>query len=130
MLVVGVFFLAPLAAMFEFSTRGNAINAPRTLEGWTLIGQTPGLVKGIIVSLELAVITPVAMLVHSVEGPLAGSKFMMYYTPKGEKTGVSVIGDFQSKMIPAAELQKTVLASLESAFNDDSTAIRKMAAKK
>ena len=63
LLVVGVFFLAPLAAMFEFSTRGNAINAPRTLEGWTLIGQTPGLVKGIIVSLELAVITPVAMLV-------------------------------------------------------------------
>jgi putative spermidine/putrescine transport system permease protein len=61
--VVGVFFLAPLVAMFEFSTRGNAINAPRTLEGWTLIGQTPGLVKGIIVSLELAVITPLAMLV-------------------------------------------------------------------
>src|SRR6202171_6836229 len=61
--VVGVFFLAPLVAMFEFSTRGNAINAPRTLEGWTLIGQTPGLVKGIIVSLELAVIRPVAMLV-------------------------------------------------------------------
>src|SRR6202521_2471325 len=63
LVVVGVFFLAPLVAMFEFSTRGNAINAPRTLEGWTLIGQTPGLVKGIIVSLELAVITPVAMLV-------------------------------------------------------------------
>jgi putative spermidine/putrescine transport system permease protein len=62
-LVIGVFFLAPLAAMFEFSTRGNALNAPRTLEGWTLVGQTPGLVKGIIVSLELAVITPVAMLV-------------------------------------------------------------------
>jgi putative spermidine/putrescine transport system permease protein len=63
LLVVGAFFLAPLAAMLEFSTRGNAINAPRTLEGWTLIGQTPGLVKGIVVSLELAVITPVAMLV-------------------------------------------------------------------
>src|SRR5260370_7654071 len=63
LVVVGVFFLAPLVAMFEFSTRGNAINAPRTLEGWTLIGQTPGLVKGIIVSLELAIITPVAMLV-------------------------------------------------------------------
>ena len=63
LVVVGVFFLAPLAAMFEFSTRGNAINAPRTLEGWALVGQTPGLVKGIIVSLELAIITPLAMLV-------------------------------------------------------------------
>src|SRR5580700_3883735 len=63
LLVVGAFFLAPLAAMFEFSTRGNALNAPRTLDGWTQVAQTPGLVKGIIVSLELAVITPVAMLV-------------------------------------------------------------------
>ena len=63
LVVVGIFFLAPLVAMFEFSTRGNAINAPRTLEGWAVVGQTPGLVKGIIVSLELAVITPVAMLV-------------------------------------------------------------------
>lgn len=61
--LVGAFFLAPLGAMFEFSTRGNAINAPRTLEGWVQVGQTPGLVSGIIVSLELAVITPLAMLV-------------------------------------------------------------------
>jgi putative spermidine/putrescine transport system permease protein len=63
LVLVGVFFLAPLGGMFEFSTRGNAINAPRTLEGWAIVGQTPGLVKGIIVSLELAVITPLAMLV-------------------------------------------------------------------
>lgn len=73
---------------------------------------------------------PVAMLVQSLEGPLAGSKFMMYYTPKGEKTGVSVVGDFHSKMIPPADLEKTVLASLETAFNDDSAAIRRMAGKK
>ena len=82
------------------------------------------------VSNRVTMFPPVAMLVQSVEGPLAGSKFMMYYTPKGEKTGVSVIGDFQSKMIPPAELQKTVLASLENAFNDDSAAIRKMAGTK
>src|ERR1700688_1513723 len=63
LVLVCVFFLAPLGAIFEFSTRGNSINAPRTLDGWVQVGQTPGLVKGIIVSLELAVITPIAMLV-------------------------------------------------------------------
>jgi hypothetical protein len=73
---------------------------------------------------------PVAMLVKSVEGPLAGSKFIFYYTPKGDKTGISVIGDFHSKMIPPPDLEKTVLASLESAFNEDSVAIRRMASKK
>ena len=60
---MGTFFLAPIGAMFEFSTRGNSIDAPRTLKAWTDIAQTPGLVRGIVVSLELAVITSLAMLV-------------------------------------------------------------------
>jgi hypothetical protein len=73
---------------------------------------------------------PVAMLVHSVEGPLAGSKFLMYYSPKGAKTMVSVVGDFQSKVIPPAQLEQTVMASLETAFNEDQAGIRRMASKK
>jgi putative spermidine/putrescine transport system permease protein len=63
LLLAGAFFLLPIAAMFEFSTRGNSIGAPRTLEAWSQIAQTPGLVKGIVVSLELAVITSVGMMV-------------------------------------------------------------------
>jgi putative spermidine/putrescine transport system permease protein len=62
LLLAGAFFLLPIAAMFEFSTRGNSIGAPRTMEAWSQIAQTPGLVRGIIVSLELAVITSVAMM--------------------------------------------------------------------
>lgn len=62
LLLAGAFFILPIAAMFEFSTRGNSIGAPRTLEAWNQIAQTPGLVRGIIVSLELAVITSVGMM--------------------------------------------------------------------
>jgi putative spermidine/putrescine transport system permease protein len=62
-LVMGAFFLIPIAAMFEFSTRGNGINAPRTLDAWTNIAKTPDLVAAITVSLQLAAITSVAMLV-------------------------------------------------------------------
>ena len=82
------------------------------------------------VSNRVTMFPPVAMMIHSVEGPLAGSKFLFYYSPKGQKTGVNVIGDFQSKMIPPADLEKAVMASLETAFNEDSAAIRRMAAKK
>ncbi|MCI4352181.1 MAG: hypothetical protein L3K14_02170 [Thermoplasmata archaeon] len=82
------------------------------------------------VSNRVTMFPPVAMLIQSMEGPLAGSKFMFYYTPKGEKTGINVIGDFHSKMVPPAELEKVVLGNLETAFNEDSAAIRKMAAKK
>ncbi|MCI4325337.1 MAG: hypothetical protein L3K00_05610 [Thermoplasmata archaeon] len=79
---------------------------------------------------RVTMFAPVAMLVHSIEGPLAGSKFMMVYSPKGDKTGVNVIGDFQSKMVPADKLHETVMASLTHAFEEDSAGIRKMAGSK
>jgi len=62
-LAMGAFFLVPIAAMFEFSTRGNSVTAPRTLEAWTNILKTPDLIDAITASLELAAITSIAMLV-------------------------------------------------------------------
>jgi putative spermidine/putrescine transport system permease protein len=66
--LAGIYFLIPLAAMFEFSTRGNT--GLRTLEYWRSIADYPDMVgfpidnpTGIIASLELALITSVAMLV-------------------------------------------------------------------
>jgi hypothetical protein len=73
---------------------------------------------------------PVAVMVQSLEGPLAGSKFLMYYRANGAKTIVNVVGDFHSAMIPPAQLEPMVLASLESAYNDDNAALRHFAAKK
>ena len=61
--VAGAFFITPLIAMFEFSTRGNGENAPRTLEAWALIFQTSDMVDAITASLQLAAITSIAMLV-------------------------------------------------------------------
>jgi putative spermidine/putrescine transport system permease protein len=62
-ILLGAFFLLPIGAMFEFSTRGNSVTAPRTLEAWANIVKAPDLTQGIAVSLELAAITSVAMLV-------------------------------------------------------------------
>lgn len=61
--LAGVFFLGPLAAMVEFSTRGQTLSSPRTLLAWQQIFQTPGLVKAITVSLQLALVTSAGMLV-------------------------------------------------------------------
>src|SRR5712664_1655389 len=62
-LVMGAFFLIPIGAMVEFSTRGNSLTAPRTLQTWADIIKVPDLVQAITVSLELAAITSVGMLV-------------------------------------------------------------------
>jgi putative spermidine/putrescine transport system permease protein len=61
-ILMGAFFLIPIGAMFEFSTRGTGLNSARTLSAWITIGQTPELVAAILVSLALAAITSVAML--------------------------------------------------------------------
>jgi len=62
-LVLGLFFLVPIGAMFEFSTRGDSVSAPRTLDSWTAIVKVPELTDALTASLELAAITAIAMLV-------------------------------------------------------------------
>src|SRR5712692_6100391 len=62
-LMMAAFFLVPISAMFEFSTRGNTLTAPRTLDAWKDIIRVPDLVQAITASLELAGITSVAMLI-------------------------------------------------------------------
>ncbi len=59
----GGFFVIPIYAMFEFSTRGNGADAPRTLANWQAIATYPDMVAGIVNSLELAAITSIAILV-------------------------------------------------------------------
>jgi putative spermidine/putrescine transport system permease protein len=61
--VMGAFFLLPIGAMFEFSTRGNGVSAPRTLDAWKAILNVPELAQAISASLQLAAITSIAMLV-------------------------------------------------------------------
>jgi putative spermidine/putrescine transport system permease protein len=60
--VIGAFFLLPLAALVEFSTRGTGLGAPRTLAAWREIASKPELITAIESSLELAAVTSVAAL--------------------------------------------------------------------
>ena len=62
LLVAAVFFLTPILAMLEFSTRGTGIGAARTLTYWRQIFDTPELISAIEISLELAAITSIAGL--------------------------------------------------------------------
>jgi putative spermidine/putrescine transport system permease protein len=60
---MGLFFLVPIGAMFEFSTRGDTLNSPRNLDAWTAIVKVPELTDALSASLQLAAITSIAMLV-------------------------------------------------------------------
>ncbi|MDT5105994.1 MAG: putative spermidine/putrescine transport system permease protein, partial [Mycobacterium sp.] len=58
----GAFFLFPLYAMADFSTR-NLIKGGRTLTAWANLFADDALYQAIITSLSLAVLTVVAMLI-------------------------------------------------------------------
>lgn len=62
LLLIAVYFLVPLGALVEFSTRTTDISAPRTLEAWQRIVTDATLVPAIISSLELAALTVVVAL--------------------------------------------------------------------
>ncbi|WNV88860.1 ABC transporter permease subunit [Umezawaea sp. Da 62-37] len=61
LVVLGIYFVLPLVAMGEFSTRG--VNDTRSLDSWTGIFADPDLVDSILTSVELAVLSSVLMLV-------------------------------------------------------------------
>jgi hypothetical protein len=72
---------------------------------------------------------PVGFFVEPLEGPMAGSKFFNFYVPKGNKTEVGVVGDWNSKTIPPAQLEKAVWANLEKVYHEDSDGIEEFTRK-
>ncbi len=69
---------------------------------------------------------PLGIMFETLEGPMAGSKSFQYYTPKGKETGVTVVGEFTSKVIPEADLKKAVMSFLETVFNEDQKNLSQM----
>jgi hypothetical protein len=70
---------------------------------------------------------PLGIAIELLEGAIAGSKFFNYYIPNGNKTGVTVVGDFKSSMMPDEnQLKQAVMSFLEQAFNEDSAYLKIM----
>jgi len=73
---------------------------------------------------------PVGFFIEPQEGPMAGSKFFTFYAPNGNKTQVVVVGEWTSKTIPPAQLEKTVRANLERVYSEDVAGLKAFTTKK
>jgi hypothetical protein len=73
---------------------------------------------------------PVGFFIEPQEGPMAGSKFLTFYVPSGNKTQVVVVGEFTSKNVPAAEMEKVARGNLESVYNEDVAGLKAFTSKK
>lgn len=67
---------------------------------------------------------PVGLGYEVLEGPFAGSKFFLFYTPQGARTGLTVVGEFTSPTIPAARVAEAVDEFFSTEFEQDRAAIR------
>jgi hypothetical protein len=78
----------------------------------------PGGVKTL-VKIKSTSFVPVGRMMEYLEGPLAGSKVVSYYIPKGQKTGVTIVGEYVSKVIPEGQIKMVVMNQLEQSFKED-----------
>ena len=69
---------------------------------------------------------PFGVLQEHLEGPTAGSRAFVYYIPKGDKTGVTVVGDFRIEGADEQRIKDVVMAQLQQVFDEDNANIKKM----
>ncbi len=73
---------------------------------------------------------PLGIVFEILEGPFVDSKYFVYYIPiDNNKTGVTVVGDFKSNMIPE-DKKPIVLGFSERVFNEDVAYLKTMIHKK
>lgn len=66
---------------------------------------------------------PVGIAYEVLEGPFTGSKFLLYYTPMGRRTGVTVVGEFVSPSLPDGQVETAVRRFFATEFDQDRAAI-------
>ena len=75
---------------------------------------------------RMSVFAPVGIVFETIEGPMKGSTSFQIYTPKGAKTGITVVGEWKATGIPDAQLQGAVKQFLETVFNEDRANLARM----
>jgi hypothetical protein len=74
--------------------------------------------------MRISMFPPVSVVTEWLEGALAGSKLTYVYSPRGERTGIDVYGEFTSQTLKPSEVEAAAREFLESEFNADAPAIR------
>jgi hypothetical protein len=70
---------------------------------------------------------PLAIVNEELEGPFAGSKFAIIYTPEGHRTRVDAFGFWTSESMSSPEVERVVRGLFEASFNEDAPAVKAFA---
>ena len=69
---------------------------------------------------------PFGMVQEHIEGPLKGSRAFQFYIPKGEKTAVTVVGDYVVQGMDEQSIRQIVLQQAQTVFDEDNSNMKNM----
>jgi hypothetical protein len=75
---------------------------------------------------KLTLLPPIGVGFQTIEGPMTGSTSFQYYSPKGNETGITVIGEWTAKGVPDDNIRQAVLGFLDAVFKEDQANLAKM----
>jgi hypothetical protein len=69
---------------------------------------------------------PLGLAFEMLEGPLAGSVFFNYYIPSGNRTGITVVGEFKSSSMNDDMIRQAVKSFFDTGFDQDAAYLKTM----
>jgi hypothetical protein len=75
---------------------------------------------------KVTLVPPLGELFETLDGPLAGSKSFQFYTPKGNETSVTVVGEWKSTVMSDDQIKQAVAGFLQTVFDEDQANLSKM----
>ena len=114
------------------NTRNNKseiLNENTFINSWEQVDDANG--QNIRMKIRGTMYYPLGIAFEILEGPFVDSKYFVYYIPiDNYKTGVTVVGDFKSNIIPEDKIKPIVLGFSERVFNEDVAYLKTMIQKK
>ncbi len=127
-------FDAPLEVVWKFlsdpmhgSAHKGRRNEQRRVVGESVLELSSEVETGgayVKVTNRITLYPPLGFAVEYLEGPLAGSKAFTFYTPKGGKTAVSIVGEYVAKGHSSDGVNLLVRQMLNKFYEEDHAALR------
>lgn len=76
--------------------------------------------------IKITLYPPFGMVQEYLEGPMTGTKSFLYYTPKGKKTGVTVVGSYIVSGLDDDMTKRIAMNLLDLVFNEDNDNLKRL----
>jgi len=75
---------------------------------------------------KMTLLPPVGIGFETLEGPMKGSTSFQFYTPKGNETAITVVGNWTANGVPEEVIRGAVLGFLDTVFKEDQANLSNM----